>query len=713
MKNLLNKIKNKHREHKEKFVSTKFYKKIEKPLQFFKGLFKQQPLKHEISLYLSLIIHAVLAIVIELIIEMCSRHSISAGLTYASEHTIVFAYDCLLIFVTSLIAYICPKRRLVTVLVFGVWLALGISNGVILANRVTPLTGPDFKNIVEAWAVAPKYLPGFALPFVIILVIICIIAFIIFIFRSPAYKMSLKSFIISVVIVALSFGGLLGVTNYLTDQGILSSYFSNIAFAYQDYGFPYCFSVTLLDTGVSKPDNYKQSTITSILQEDGYDNGEIPDTLPNVIVVQLESFFDPTRVNYMELSEDPIPNFHALQEEYTSGFYTVPTIGAGTANTEFETLTGLSLRFFGPGEYPYKSVLKERACESSAFDLKDLGYTTFALHDNEANFYSRKVVYKNLGFDYFISGEYMLNQDDTNYNGWMRDENLIEPIVECLDSTEGQDYVFTVSVQPHGSYPTEEVYEDPEIVVSGDMDEEKKNQWTYYVNELKEEDEFIADLIAAVEERDEPTVILFYGDHLPTLGLEDDELSSGNTFQTDYVIWDNIGLKENDEDITSYQAFAKLTSDIDIHYGTIFTLHQKNMEEETPSYMTNLQTLQYDLLYGKRYAYFGKKKYKASDSYQLGLYKPTITGITKLAENLYYVTGDNFTQSSRFFADGEQLDCLFVSDKALIVTGGDLTDISRIRIGTQSNSSTHRILNYGPWFYLNSDEEVDSSITVE
>ena len=81
--------------------------------------------------------------------------------------------------------------------------------------------------------------------------------------------------------------------------------------------------------------------------------------MPNIIFVQLETFIDPYELNFLSYSEDPIPNFHKLMQNYTSGYLTVPVVGAGTANTEFEVLTGMGIRFFGLGEYPYKTVLKD------------------------------------------------------------------------------------------------------------------------------------------------------------------------------------------------------------------------------------------------------------------------------------------------------------------------------------------------------------------
>ena len=91
-----------------------------------------------------------------------------------------------------------------------------------------------------------------------------------------------------------------------------------------------------------------------------------------------------------------MPNWTALKEAYSSGYLTVPVVGAGTANTEFEVLTGMSSRFFGPGEYPFQTCLKDQTVESVAYDLKENGYATHAIHNHRAAFYSRNEVYPNL-----------------------------------------------------------------------------------------------------------------------------------------------------------------------------------------------------------------------------------------------------------------------------------------------------------------------------
>ena len=124
-------------------------------------------------------------------------------------------------------------------------------------------------------------------------------------------------------------------------------------------------------------------------------------------MVQLESFFDPKYIKGAEYDIDPIPTFSYLKENYSTGSFSVSTIGSGTANTEFETISGLNLDFFGPGEYPYNTILKNKACSSINYALKESGYSTHAIHNHQGNFYGRNTVFSNLGFDTFTPIEFM------------------------------------------------------------------------------------------------------------------------------------------------------------------------------------------------------------------------------------------------------------------------------------------------------------------
>ena len=132
-----------------------------------------------------------------------------------------------------------------------------------------------------------------------------------------------------------------------------SNTFANLAFAYEDYGFSYCFLQTWLNKGIRRPENYNAESVQKLRQqaEDAAAAADAdPQTDVNVIYVQLESFIDPKEITDLELSEDAVPTWTRLTEEYSSGYLTVPVVGAGTANTECEVLTGMSTKLFGPGE---------------------------------------------------------------------------------------------------------------------------------------------------------------------------------------------------------------------------------------------------------------------------------------------------------------------------------------------------------------------------
>ena len=129
---------------------------------------------------------------------------------------------------------------------------------------------------------------------------------------------------------------------------------------------------------------------------------------PNIIFLQLESLFDPQLLKDVEFSGTVLPKLEWLYKSYPSGFLSVPSVGAGTANTEFEIISGMNLDDFGPGEYPYKTKLKNQVCESAATAFSAFGYGTHAIHNNGGNFYSRAKVFNNIGFDSFTSKEFMI-----------------------------------------------------------------------------------------------------------------------------------------------------------------------------------------------------------------------------------------------------------------------------------------------------------------
>ena len=636
---------------------------------------------------LSLPLHFLLACVINFLIELISRLSFFEAWDYMVGTPLVFLYNAFLIFATFSIVYLVRRRTFARILLSVFWLFLGICNGYLLTKRVTPFNAQDLKVLSDALELTNNYFNTFELAMIIIGVV-ALVLWIVSMWRRGGQFTGKMHRIIALVGVVASFALCIVLTNVAVDQRVISNYFGNIAFAYEDYGFPYCFSASLFNTGINEPAGYSKEMMAQISN-----NGEITksetvrseDELPNIMFVQLESFFDPTEVEWLRFSEDPIPNLRKLFSEYSTGYFKVPSVGAGTANTEFEVLTGMSMRFFGPGEYPYKTYAKTKVLESAATALTSLGYGAEALHNNGGNFYSRAQVFNHMGFDHYTSKEFM-NILQTTPKGWATDDILVPNIMESMDTTEGQDFVFTISVQGHGDYPTEPTLENPEIIVSGVEDEGKRNAWEYYVNEVHEMDKFVGELIEAVESRNEPTVLVFYGDHLPTMDLKAKDLKSKYLYNTNYVIWDNIGLKKQDGNIAAYQIMADVFERLDIHSGTVFNYHQER--RQTKNYLADLELLQYDIMYGKQYVYEESGAPITEGHMVMGVKDAHITDLVSQSDGTYSVYGDNFTKQSKVYINGEKQTTKFLNNTRLDLRESELNDGDTVMVAQVGSSNT-------------------------
>ena len=628
--------------------------------------------------------------VLYLIIEALSRHSLGLAWTYMVESPWIFLYNAFLIFTTSLVVYLFKRRILARMIVGWFWFILGCVNGFLLTSRVTPFTGPDLKLITDALRVLNKYLSP-VMVVVVLVAVACLLLSFVWMFRKGWKFQGKLRYWVNIPLILVGVLAFAGTTKLALDKRLLSNYFGNIAYAYQDYGYPYCLAVTLFDTGINEPNGYSEELMDEIVESEGKIKKTKEKNLDvNILFLQLETFIDPTEINFLKFSEDPIPNFRKLMDEYSSGYYKVPAVGAGTANTEFESITGMSLRYFGAGEYPYKSILKEETCESAAYVLKNRGYGTHAIHNNEANFYGRRSVFSRLGFDTFTSEEYMPDISDTTPMGWVKDHILTDEIFKAMESTEGPDYVYTISVQGHGDYPTEPVLSNPTIKVTGAENQERNYAWEYYVNQLYEMDQFIKELTDRLEEFDERVVLVMYGDHLPTMDLKVEDMKNRYLFQTKYVMWSNFKMKEKDKNLAAYQMVAEVFNRLGIHEGTVFNYHQTR--KGTRNYQLDLQSLQYDILYGDRYVYNRENPFEAT-KLQLGVYPSVFTSIEPAGENSYFVNGENFTASSRLEVNKELMETRFISPTQLLVQNLELEDGDVLDVATQSNSSTKKVLS--------------------
>ncbi|WP_405728822.1 LTA synthase family protein [Anaerotignum sp.] len=633
----------------------------------------------------SLILHGIWAIIINYIIEAMSRHSVMAAWEYSRISTKAFLYNAFMIFVTFSVVYLFKRRAFTRIIISILWFVLGIVNGVMLSRRVTPFNAQDLKTVAEGLSLFTNYfsvleLIGLGLGAVLV------VLFLIYLWKTVGQFKRKVNYLLSAAVVAASFGGYGVLTDYVIENRIVSTYFANIAFAYQDYGLPYCFAASIFNTGISEPNGYTEEMVAEITNDSEIVKSTADtDLMPNVLFVQLESFFDTSEFKSLNTTIDPLPNLRKMAEEYSSGYCQVPSIGAGTANTEFEVITGMNLRYFGPGEYPYKTYLKERTAESAATAFKSFGYGAHAIHNHSGNFYSRAKVFNNIGFDTFVCKEFM--NFDTTPNGWAKDEVLLEHINDCLDSTEQQDFVFTITVQGHGSYPEKKVLKDPHLYAWGTESAKKNNQWTYYANQVYEMDTFAKNLVDMMEKRGEPAVVVFYGDHLPTLGLAEADMKSESLFNTNYVIWDNIGLKKEDGTIPTYQLMAEVMDRIGLHSGTIFNYHQQRKDTEVVDYLMDLELLQYDLLYGKQYTYKGEPVI-TEGNIEMGVRDSEILYLSESLDGEYTIVGNNFTKWTYVYINGEKQSRKFVNENTLKLKKSHLEDWDVVTISQVGSSNT-------------------------
>lgn len=621
----------------------------------------------EIKKFLAL--YVCLPIVLDLIIECLNRKSIVLAFRYMLEKPSLFLFNVLIVMLTVSVAKFFKREIFVLSMISIIWLLFGVANYVILHFRVTPFSAVDFTLISSAISVSGHYLSPLNIAMIIVAAVMLVVAVVCLFRKAPCYQqnVSRRAYIISGLIVVVLVGSIFWIRSSSASVQALVNNYTNISEAYENYGFVYCFANSLLDTGISEPEDYGEEKVLAL--KDSLVEEKNQTALPNIVMLQLESFFDITAVKELRFSSDPIPNFHRLQRECSDGLLTVPTVGAGTVNTEFEVLTGMSQHDFGVSEYPYKTVLKSTPSESICQDLAGLGYTSHCIHNNTATFYGRNKVFANLGFNTFTSVEYM-NDVSMNPNGWAKDNVLKNEVLKTLDSTRKPDLIFGITVQSHGKYDGIELEEKTHVTVSG-APEGKEDAYQYYVHELYEVDQMIGELVAELEQRQEPTVLVLYGDHLPSLNLTDEDLEGDrNLYQTEYVIWNNYfdGAvhDQEDQDLMAYQLYATVLDQVGIHEGIITRYHQQK-DWDREEYQEGLVTLAYDLLYGENYVYQGENPFKAS-VLRMGTEEITLTDVVEESEGLI-LQGSGFTPYCHVLFQGEEVESQWLDSSRILLTG--------------------------------------------
>ena len=365
----------------------------------------------------------------------------------------------------------------------------------------------------------------------------------------------------------LSFGVLTALifTVYASNDLYNSFHVSNAYYVpsvFNELGFPYCFCHQFTTYPVDRPEGFSKSEAAG--WETGEQTGLGQDV--SIIMVMNEAFSDITDQPMFDWTEetDPLPNLHALQNDShaVSGHIVVPGFAGGTANTEFDVLTGMQTNALSATTTSAMRVVN-RNLDSLFRVFGADGYRTSFYHPGDAWFYNRENVYRWLGAEYEAFSRDMENLE---YKGrWVTDDYMAGQIEQEFETAVAEGcplFNYTTTIQNHMSYTADKYGEGhafAPISTMADISDETRTMLEVYTEGVRDADAMLGRLTAYFEERGEPVVLVFYGDHLPYLGdnqkgyaelgsevtaAENDRTDILCSYKTPYVIWANSAAAE-------------------------------------------------------------------------------------------------------------------------------------------------------------------------
>lgn len=610
-------------------------------------------------------------------IEIASRRSFSRLMLHVVDNFHMFLFGTSVIALTLCISMLFKRRLFVYGVITITWIALGISNVSMLLNRSNPLMLVDLLILRSGLSLSTMYMPTWTIVLLVFGVFLCIV-FLIWLFKKcPKEQVRYKRAIAFTLCIAVLVGGL----SFIFSIYEVVSPNQRLPDDYDNCGFVYCFLHGIVDTGISEPDLYDTEAIEDLKEVINSVEEKVPEKLPNIIVLQLESFMDMYRIAGAEYSENPHPYFSSLKEEYPHGLLTVNALGACTANVEYEVLTSTDIRSYGFDEYPYLSYLQNSPMESAPYVLKELGYTTTAIHNHNGGFYGRNEAYTNLGFDRFIPLEAFgeLKDEDYTYSKyWANDSLILEQIQGTMEKSDGADMIMAVTVQCHSKYHTEylEDFDYPLTVGGFEDDEVYTNMLLYYSAMAREEDEFVESVLNYLEGLDEESIVIMYGDHLPTFIESSEQLrdyrdgeNENAKYDSEYVLWYTSGLTADvsvteEKKMHSYELLPYALDSVGIRTGNIMRLYYTDLSTEEINEYRDILT--YDILEGDNAFFGGKNPYETVET-EIGLTPLAVSGYTIEDETLY-IEGEGFTPSTQVFVNNSQYSSVYVSPNRMKLT---------------------------------------------
>ncbi|WP_144591515.1 LTA synthase family protein [Bacillus cereus] len=525
---------------------------------------------------------------------------------------------------------------------------LCIVNYLKLIFRGDPLYPSDFTQITHMQSVIPMVMDYFSWSYIFV-IIVSIVACIVAGIYMRRYIQNVKIhlgiralLVVGSIFVLYAYGNFANTfMNKVFQKSGVDFVLWNQNENYASNGFVLGFISNLDTTVMEKPKNYSKENMLQIAndikkQYSGNIGSQNKKEKPNIIFVMSESFWDPTKVTNLSFSEDPVPNLHHYIENFPGGQTISPTFGGNTANVEFEALTSYSMSLLKPGSIPYQQVItNKKEIPSIPTALKKEGYYTSAIHSFGRTFFKRDDVYKVLGFDKFNAEDTMENVDiDGDY---ISDLAMSKEIIAELEKQKQPTFIHAVTMQNHFPF-TEGRFGENLIEISGLENEESKGELETYTEGLRRSDEALQYLIEQLDNFDRPTLLVFFGDHLPSLGTnksfykENGYITNEKTpnerlamAQTPLLMYANFDMPNDNLGLVSPIHFSNLIFDYAGLNKSLFYQFLSELYKEIPVLRDELKVdkngevisdltkkqkemleqykmLQYDLLVGNQYS---------------------------------------------------------------------------------------------------------------
>jgi phosphoglycerol transferase MdoB-like AlkP superfamily enzyme len=313
---------------------------------------------------------------------------------------------------------------------------------------------------------------------------------------------------------------------------ILNEKFENnglLAFFLQD-------STETLENKLSVPDNYCAEAVDTYLEEATTEPKESSTTeKPNVIVIMSESYADFRVFDELDIDDDIYSGFDAVanDENAYSGYSIVPTYASYTVRTEFELLFGLPVKSMNDANMPQRLLLDRKQTTIPAY-YKSFGYNTAYVHPYQSTFYGREYIYSNYSFDDMIFIDDFDAENDS-YGNYIDDSVVFDKLENLIEDSDEPMFIHTTTMQNHQPY---------------DQGDDPDDQFTNYLNQIKHTSDSLETFVNDLKDIDEPTIVLYIGDHFPSLRGEDSVynqlgITSKNCstlYEQHYILWSNYDV---------------------------------------------------------------------------------------------------------------------------------------------------------------------------